>query len=222
MIETFFCKYGYEYDPVRIEYAVREFSEHWYVGDGTFSDGTSYHDDYYNSFVIQPYLSTVVAVAGSRYRQFAEKLERIAKRYAEIQERMINADGSYPVTGRSITYRCGAFHHLADMALRGQLPVSLSPGQVRSALTAVIKKTLGAEGTFSSAGWLNIGLHGHQEGLADGYITGGSLYLCSEVFLPLGLGPEDVFWRASAAPWTSVKVWSGMDSVKADHALDIK
>jgi len=222
MIETFFCKYGYDYDPVRIEYAVREFSEHWYVGDGTFSDGMSFHDDYYNSFVIQPYLSMVVAVAGSRYRQFAEKLERIAKRYAEIQERMINADGSYPVTGRSITYRCGAFHHLADMVLRGQLPVSLSPGQVRSALTAVLDKTLGAAGTFSAQGWLNIGLHGHQEGLADGYITGGSLYLCSEVFLPLGLGAGEPFWAAPGAAWTSVKVWGGMDSVRADHALDIK
>jgi hypothetical protein len=222
MIETFFCKYGYDYDPVRIEYAVREFSEHWYVGDGTFSDGMSYHDDYYNSYVIQPYLSEVVAVGGARYRVFAEKLDRIRKRYAEIQERMVNTDGSYPVTGRSITYRCGAFHHLADMALLGQLPVSLSPGQVRSALTAVIKKTLGAPGTFSEQGWLNIGLHGHQEGLADAYITGGSLYLCSEVFLPLGLGVEDRFWAGPGAAWTSVKVWGGMDSVKADHALDIK
>ena len=222
MIETFFCKYGYDYDPVRIEYAVREFSEHWYVGDGTFSDGMSYHDDYYNSYVIQPYLSEVVAVAGTRYRVFAEKLDRITKRYAEIQERMINTDGSYPVTGRSITYRCGAFHHLADMALLGRLPVSLSPGQVRSALTAVIKKTLGAPGTFTEKGWLNIGLHGHQEGLADGYITGGSLYLCSEVFLPLGLGAGDPFWTAPGAAWTSVKVWGGIDSVLADHALDIK
>ncbi|MBS1607000.1 MAG: DUF2264 domain-containing protein [Bacteroidetes bacterium] len=222
MIESFFCKYGYDYDPVRIEYAVRQFSEHWYVGDGNFSDGMSYHDDYYNSYVIQPYLSLVVAVAGSRYRSFAEKLDRITKRYAELQERMINADGSYPVTGRSITYRCGAFHHLADMALRGQLPVSLSPGQVRSALTAVIKKTLGAPGTFGAQGWLNIGLHGHQEGLADGYITGGSLYLCAEVFLPMGLGVGDPFWASPGAAWTSVKVWGGMDSVRADHALDIK
>ncbi len=34
MIETFFCNYGLEHDPVRIEYAVREFSQHWYLGDG--------------------------------------------------------------------------------------------------------------------------------------------------------------------------------------------
>ena len=221
MIETFFCKYGLDYDAVRIEYAVREFSQHWYLGDGTFADGMAYHDDYYNSYVIQPYLAAVLAVAGGKYKAFSEKLDRITRRYAEIQERVINTDGSFPVKGRSITYRCGAFHHLADMAARRQLPLSLLPGQVRSALTAVLKKTLGAAGTFTPAGWLAIGLSGHQEDLADAYITGGSLYLCTEIFLPLGLGPADPFWASPAAPWTAVKVWGGGDSVAADHALDI-
>ena len=50
--------------------------------------------------------------------------------------------------GRSITYRAGAFHHLADMAWRKILPASLKPSQVRSALTAVIKKTLEYRTTF--------------------------------------------------------------------------
>ena len=106
MVEAFFCKYGLEYDPVRIEYAVREFSQHWYLGDGTFADGMAYHDDYYNSYVIQPYLLTVLEVVGekdSRYKGFAEKMERIVRRYAEIQERAINTDGSYAAMGRSIT-----------------------------------------------------------------------------------------------------------------------
>jgi hypothetical protein len=240
MIEAFFCNYGLEYDPVRIEYAVREFSQHWYVGDGTFSDGPSFHQDYYNSYVIQPYLSAIVAIVNGRYGEmgprpgesgagekegrygvFADKLDKITKRYAEIQERMINTDGSYPVAGRSITYRCGAFHQLADMAARRQLPASLLPGQVRSALTAVIQKTLGAAGTFTPQGWLTIGVHGRQEQLADSYITGGSLYLCSEVFLPLGLPPADPFWSSPSAPWTSVKIWGGADGGKADHALDL-
>jgi hypothetical protein len=221
MIETFFCKYGLDYDAVRIEFAVREFSQHWYLGDGTFADGMAFHDDYYNSYVIQPYLAAVLTVAGGKYKAFSEKLDRITRRYAEIQERVINTDGSFPVKGRSITYRCGAFHHLADMAARRQLPPSLLPGQVRSALTAVLKKTLGAAGTFTPAGWLAIGLSGHQEDLADAYITGGSLYLCTEIFLPLGLGPADPFWTSPAAPWTAVKVWGGGDSVAADHALDI-
>ncbi|HVS98166.1 MAG TPA: DUF2264 domain-containing protein [Puia sp.] len=224
VIEAFFCKYGLDYDPVRIEYALREFSQHWYVGDGLFSDGPAFHQDYYNSYVIQPFLLAVLDVVGSRGRSYAEfdvRMRRIAERYAELQERMIGVDGSFPVTGRSITYRSGAFHALADVAARGWLPGALSPGQVRSALTAVIRRTLGAAGTFTAGGWLTIGLAGHQEGLADVYITGGSEYLCSEVFQPLGLEPSDAFWSAPAQPWTAVKVWGGGDSVRVDHALEL-
>jgi hypothetical protein len=225
MVEAFFCKYGMDYDAVRIEYGVREFSQHWYVGDGTFSDGMQYHDDYYNSYVIQPYLAAIVSIVNDKsktYSWFTERLDRITKRYAEIQERAINTDGTFSVTGRSITYRAGAFHHLADMAWRKQLPASLSPAQVRSALTAVIKKTLESASTFTKDGWLNIGLYGYQPGLADFYINTGSLYLCTTVFLPLGLPETDEFWSAPAQPWTAVKVWSGQDTVPADHALDIR
>ena len=225
MVEAFFCKYGMEYDPVRIEYAVREFAQHWYIGDGTFSDGMQYHDDYYNSYVIQPYLSTIVSIMNKKnntYSWFADRLDKITKRYAEIQERAINTDGTFSVTGRSITYRSGAFHHLADMALRKQLPASLPPAQVRSALTAVIRKVFDAPSAFTKDGWLNIGLFGYQPDLADSYINTGSLYLCTEIFLPLGLPETDEFWSSPSMPWTSVKVWSGQNTVPADHALDIR
>jgi hypothetical protein len=222
MIEAFFLKYGQDYDPVRIEFAVREFANHWYVGDGMFSDGMAFHMDYYNSIVIHPFLAGILEVASTNkfYQSFAPKLDQINKRYAEIQERNINADGSYPVIGRSIVYRGGVFHHLADIALRKQLPKDLHVGQVRSALTAVMKKTLEASGTYKD-GWLQIGLYGAQPDLADGYITTGSLYLCSNLFLPLGLPETDEFWSAPAEPWTSVKVWSGQN-VPADHAMDVR
>jgi len=224
MIEAFFCKYGLDYDPVRIEYGIREFAQHWYAGDGMFSDGMEFHMDYYNSYVIQPYLAAILEVVNKKngsYRWFIPRLDKITKRYAEIQERMIHADGSFPVTGRSIVYRGGAFHHLADMALRKQLPESLNPSQIRGALTAVIKKTLEAPSTFTKSGWLQIGLYGNQPGLAEFYINTGSLYLCASVFLPLGLPADDEFWSVAPQPWTAVKVWNGTD-IPADHALDLK
>lgn len=224
MIEAFFCKYGYEYDKVRIEYGIREFAQHWYVGDGWFSDGMSFAFDYYNSYVIQPYLANIINAVNSKgkaYEWLSPQLDKINKRYAEIQERMINADGSFPVIGRSITYRGGAFHHLSDMVLRKQLPASLHAAQVRSALTAVIKKTMESPLTFTKNGWLNIGLYGSQADLADFYINTGSEYLCMNIFLPLGLPDTDEFWSAPSEPWTSVKVWSGED-IQGDHALHVK
>lgn len=223
MIETFFCKYGMDYDAVRVEYGIREFAEHWYVGDGMYSDGMNFAFDYYNSYVIQPYLATILEVVSKkndRYKGYIPKLDKISKRYAEIQERFINTDGSFPVIGRSIAYRGGAFHHLADMAARQQLPESLSPAQVRSALTAVIKKTMEAPSAFTKNGWLNIGLYGYQPDAADFYITTGSLYLCSTIFLPLGLPETDPYWSGPAVPWTAVKAWTGQN-FPADHALHI-
>jgi hypothetical protein len=64
--------------------------------------------------------------------------------------------------GRSITYRTGAFHLLAQIALRRELPPPLAPGGVRSALTAVMRRSLEAPGTFDGEGWLTVGFCGHQ------------------------------------------------------------
>lgn len=60
-----------------------------------------------------------------------------ARRYAEVQERLIGPDGRYPPIGRSIVYWFGAFQLLSQVALMQELPESLSLAQVRSALTAV-------------------------------------------------------------------------------------
>ncbi|MXV50100.1 DUF2264 domain-containing protein [Pedobacter sp. HMF7647] len=220
MIEAFFAKYDISYDPVRVEFAVREFTQHWYIGDGMYSDGMSFHLDYYNSIVIQPYLSEILEIFDKKYSREAEKQAKIGQRYSQILERMINTDGSYPALGRSIAYRSGVFHHLANEALKKRLPETLSPAQVRGALTAVMKKTLGAPQTFDDKGWLIAGLYGNQPGLADFYITTGSLYLACDIFLPLGLSESDGFWSGDDDAWTSVKIWSGKD-VKADHALDL-
>ncbi len=224
MIEAFFLKYGYEYNPLTIEYGVRTFMYQWYVGDGMFSDGDRFHMDYYNSFVIQPYLKEIIDIVNSktgRYKSEKEKLAKINDRYSEIQERSINADGSFPAYGRSIVYRSGAFHHLANMAYKEQLPKNMFPSQVREALFAVIQKTLLPAATYDKNGWMVIGLGGKQPGLADVYNNQGSLYLCTEVFLPLGLPPDAPFWKDAPKPWSSKAIWNGED-FHGDHAMELK
>jgi len=75
-----------------------------------------------------------------------------------------------------------------------------------------------APGTFDSNGWLQIGFCGHQPSIGEPYISTGSLYLCSAVFLPLGLPASDLFWSEPEKPWTAKQTWSGKN-VPADHAL---
>lgn len=193
----------------------------WYLGDGVYGDGPEFHWDYYNSFVIQPMLVEALDVVGDESPELKtlRNQSRIRlTRWAEIQERLIAPDGTYPVTGRSIAYRCGAFQGLALAALRQALPAGLPPAQARVALTSVIRRTLEAPGTWDAQGWLQIGLAGHQPGLGEGYISTGSLYLCSAALLPLGLPAADPFWNASGVPTTWQKAWSGVN-LPADHAL---
>ena len=171
---------------------------------------------------MHPYLAKILEIVSkktNRYNAMKEEEKVRAERYAIIQERLIASDGSYPATGRSIVYRGAAFHHLADMAARKKLPEQLKPAQVRAALTAVIKKTMECPNTFNKEGWLNIGLCGSQPDLADIYNNTGSLYICTNVFLPLGLPETDEFWAAPAELFTSQKIWSGQD-VRGDHGIN--
>ena len=131
---------------------------------------------------------------------------------------MISPEGSYPVTGRSIAYRFGAFHAMADAALLHLLPGNVSPAQVRCALTAVMRRQLSSPLTFNADGWLRVGYAGSQIRMAERYINTGSVYLCTTAFLPLGLPATDAFWSAPYRDWTAKKAWEGKD-VGADHAI---
>jgi hypothetical protein len=209
------------WDRMRVDYALREL-QNWYLGDAIYGDGPHFHFDFYNSFVIQPYLLQLMDTLGDQspsWSSMRTPIHQRAQRYAAIQERLIAPDGSYPAIGRSITYRCGAFHLLADVARRNILPEGLTPPQVRCAISAVMRRTLEPPETFSSGGWLQIGLAGHQPSLGETYISTGSLYLLSAAWLPLGLAPTDPFWSTPPQPWTSQIIWSGKNA-NADHAQD--
>jgi hypothetical protein len=220
IVETALAMMGEPWHSTPIDYAVRKHQD-WYMGDGLYGDGPHFHADYYNSFVIHPMLLDTlhgVAPSSDQWQASLPDVQARARRYAAIQERLIAPDGTFPAVGRSITYRCGAFHLLALMALRRELPEPLTGAQVRCALTAVMRRLMETPGTFDANGWLRIGFCGHQPGLGERYISTGSLYLCSTVLLPLGLGPADEFWAGPARDWTSRRIWGGQD-IPADHSL---
>jgi hypothetical protein len=219
-VEAALKQLGARWDRMRVDYALRQHDQ-WYLGDGAYSDGPVFHWDYYGSFVIHPMLLDVLDVCADQHPAWTslqKKAEARAARYAAVLERMIAPDGSFPALGRSIAYRCGAFHALAQAALRRRLPAELAPAQAREALTAVIARTLDAPGTFDEQGWLRIGLAGHQPGLGERYISTGSLYLCAFAFLPLGLPASDPFWTGPPVDWTGKRTWAG-EQVPLDKAM---
>ena len=223
-VECFLKKAGAKTDYYRITSALRKVDE-WYVGDGWYSDGEDFAFDYYNSFVIHPMYVECLEVMTNGGKQniwnvkggnFPNALKRM-QRFGMILERFVSPEGTFPVFGRSITYRTGVLQPLALLSLRGWLPKELPAGQVRAAMTAVIQRMFGDNRNFNAEGYLTLGFNGSQPNISDWYTNNGSLYLASLAFLPLGLPADAPFWTDAPQPWTSKKAWGGEDFPK-DHA----
>jgi len=222
MVETFLLSVNEQYDSFRIDMALKKINE-WYIGDGWYSDGLDFAFDYYNSYVIQPMTFEILQELQKHRTSIGNglKLDVVKarmQRYGEILERLISPEGTFPVFGRSMTYRMGVFQPLALLSWRGILPANLTEGQVRNGLTTSMKRMFSVEGNYNKDGFLQLGLAGHQPEVADRYTNTGSLYMSSLVFLPLGLPADHSFWTAPAQDWTSKKAWSGK-AFPRDHAM---
>lgn len=219
MVEAFLLNVGEEADGYALGVATRKISE-WYLSDGFYSDGPEFSLDYYNSYVIHPMFIEVLEVMEPKglYAPVKKELAlRRMQRFNQLIERLISPEGTFPAIGRSATYRMGAFQSLAMSAWKYGLPEGMTNGQVRHALTTVMKNMFGVEGNFNKEGFLQLGFAGHQPDLADYYTNNGSLYMTSLVFLPLGLPESHPFWSDSAEDWTSRKAWSGRPFRKDYH-----
>jgi len=212
MIEAALHRLGAKWDPLRVEYAIRQ-HEQWYRGDGMYSDGPVFRCDYYNSFVIQPMLLDTLSEVGAVREWISPEYPKVvikrAQRHAQILERFISPEGTFPPIGRSLAYRTGVLQLPALLALRGQLPKELRPGQLRSAMTAVLNRMMNMPGTYDEAGWLKIGFCGSQSSIGENYISTGSLYLCSTILLPLGTAEDKPFWATRSEDWTAKRLWAG-------------
>ena len=171
MVESFLLSIDEQYDSYRIHSAIRKINE-WYVGDGWYADGEHFAFDYYNSYVIHPMyvqvLETLVAKKVSLWNKNHETMKKdldVAtkrmQRFACILERMVSPEGSFPLFGRSMTYRMGIFQPLSLLALKENLPDALHEGQVRNALTTVMKRMYAGNKNFLESGFLSLGFAGH-------------------------------------------------------------
>ena len=219
--EAFIWKVTGDYTRKPIEFALSKHQE-WYVGDGSYGDGPDYHWDYYNSYVIHPMLVEVLKICREKKDPlgdlYSKELKR-AQRYAVVLERMISPEGTYPVLGRSSTYRLANMQLLTQLILSGEAPGSLGKAPTRSALTAVTHRLFEAPGTFDVQGWLQIGVVGNQNNIHEYYNSTGALYITCDGFLHLGLPATHPFWTAPGGPWTQKRIWAGDPEAPSDGKL---
>ena len=212
LIEATLLEFTGECDKERLVYAIHKFRDEWYIGDAIYNDGEDFALNYYNSIFIHPMLNDILMVMRKYALADGEFLDvqlMRSSRLASQLERCISPNGTFPVVGRSMTYRTGVFHTLSQAALLRILPRNIEVAQVRSALTKVLRNLFEGNRNFSNGGWLITGLNGHQIDIAENDINTGSLYICCSVFLPLGLDSNDPFWSDEFAEWTSLKAWNG-------------
>ena len=222
MIEAALLEFTGECDKERLSYGIRRFRDEFYMGDGIYSDGEDYTSGYFNSIVIHPMLNDILKVMrkyGISEGEFLDVQLMRSSRLSSQLERTISPEGTYPLLGTCLTYRCGIFHLLSQAALLKILPRNIHPAQVRSALTAVLKRQFGANQNFSSNGWLLVGLNGSQMDISESDINTGSLYFCCAIFIALGLPESDLFWTEPFAEWSSIKAWNG-SKIERDQTID--
>lgn len=221
IIESFLLSVDAPIDAERIDSAIQTI-QGWYVGDGWYKDGELFHFDHYNGYVIHAMLIEVLKANIAKGRRKQEEHDIAYKRmqrYASFQERYISPEGTFPVFGRSSTYRVGVFWPLCKLALENKLPEGVTPAQVRCGLTAVMKNIF-VPATFDKDNWLQLGFVGDKQAdISDTYSNTGSLYITSLVFWPLGLPATHEFWSGPFTEWTQRKAWSGKP-FKKDYAVN--
>jgi len=222
MIEAALLEFTGECDKERLSYGVSKFRDELYIGDGIYSDGEEFASGYFNSMVIHPMLNDILKVMrkyGINDGEFLDVQLMRSSRLSSQLERTISPEGTYPLIGSCMGYRCGVFHLLSQAALLKILPRNINPAQVRSALTEVLKKQFAENQNFSSSGWLLLGLNGSQTDIAENDINTGSLYFYCTIFAALGLDASDAFWTAPFAEWTSMQAWNG-HPLQKDQSID--
>lgn len=222
MIEAALLEFTGECDKERLVYGVRKFRDSFYVGDAIYSDGEDFEASYYNSLIIHPMLNDILSVMrkyGLQDGEFLDVQLMRSSRLASQLERVISPEGTYPLLGKSLSYRCGVFHLLSQAALLNILPKNIEPAQVRCALTKILRSQFENDNNFNKDGWLIVGLNGSQTEISENNVNTGSLYACCAVFLPLGLDFNDNFWTAPFAEWTCLKAWNG-HQVQQDQPIN--
>ena len=222
MVEAALLEFTGECDKERLTYAISKFRDEFYLGDAIYSNGDEFDVGYYNSLVIHPMLNDILAVMRKYGLQDGEFLDVQLMRSSRLSsqlERMISPEGTYPLLGKSLAYRCGVFHLLSQAALLKILPRNISSAQVRSALTKVIQRQFTGNQNFDSEGWLICGLNASQIDMCEDEINTGSIYACCAVFLALGLKPDEMFWKQPAEEWSSQKAWNG-HQIQPDQSIN--
>lgn len=173
--------------------------ESFYLGDGWYNDGAMPCSrdcgiDYYNAFVIHPYLLYWCLLDGDSQPERRERIFSRARAFQRSFVRWFGSDGSFPCFGRSTLYRMGVTHIFVSAVLAGACALPL--GQVRRLCGLVLRRAVEDPGALGREGQLTMGFAGEFLPMIESYSGPGSPYWAATAFGVLAFPQRHEFWQA--------------------------
>lgn len=169
--------------------------EHWYLGDGWYSDGDNRAFDHYNAWALHFYPVLHAHLSGDRalLARYGPRLRAQLDAHVHLFDR----NGAPLPYGRSLTYRFAAAAAPWLGALTGHTP--LTPGATRRLASGSLRYFLD-RGATDARGLLTLGWHGPYEPVLQSYSGPGSPYWAAKGFLGLLLPADHPAWTDPEEP----------------------
>jgi hypothetical protein len=167
--------------------------------DGWYSDGDERSFDHYCGWALQLYpilwsrMSGAAELAAPLLPQYTARLDR----FLLDAIRLVGADGSPLLQGRSLVYRFAAAAPFWIGAYAGT--GALEPGRLRRAASGIVKH-FADRGAPDRDGLLNLGWHHEWRRLAQNYSGPGSPYWAAKGMLGLALPADHPVWTSTELP----------------------
>ncbi|MEV6971154.1 DUF2264 domain-containing protein [Hamadaea sp. NPDC051192] len=166
---------------------------------GWYCDGVSRNYDHYAGWALHLYpilwsrMTGAEQLAAPRLPAYAERLDR----FLLDAVRLVGADGSPLIQGRSLTYRFAAAAPFWVGALAGS--PTLAPGLIRRTASGIVKH-FADHGAPDDDGLLTLGWHHPWRPIAQRYSGPGSPYWAAKGMLGLALPADHPVWTEVEQP----------------------
>lgn len=193
VVETFLRSVDAPWSPADIE-AGLAVHESLYRGDGWYADGPERAYDHYGGWALHVYPLLWADMAGDLCPDALRSAwrERLSE-FLDDAARLVGADGSPLLQGRSLTYRFAAAAPFWVGAMTGA--TQLPPGLLRRACSGMLRHFT-QHGAPDDRGLLTQGWHREWPAIAQAYTGPGSPYWAAKGMLGLALPAGHPVWTA--------------------------
>lgn len=171
--------------------------ESFYLGNGWYRDGHSFHKDYYVSFAIHFYSLIYVKFMEDEDRERCERYRTRAIKFGKSFIYWFDENGEALPYGRSLIYRFAQTSFWSACLLADCLPYPV--GVIKGIIVRHIKKWMQAE-IFDGNGILTLGYKYPCLYMTENYNAPASVYWCMKSFAFLALDDNSDFWKAECEP----------------------